>query len=99
MKILNQRFREVDLDAPMDPEAMYARMLLAVMTTQVSEARRAARELRSWILHDGPPPDGYNPVHVLIRCRDTLDWCDRMQAGPERADESDPSRPALDCGR
>ena len=97
MKIAIPSMRAVilDINAPMDPDAMFARMRLAVQTCQILEAKREAERLRSWLLHEGPTPFGMHPVHALIRCRDVLDWVDLMLHGSDPA----PAGSVEDCER
>lgn len=91
--------RPINVDAPMDPDAMLARLRLAMMRQDCAGITAAAHELRGWISHGGPAPTGVNQMHALIACRDALEWVDQQQQGQSRANEQDAGNPALDCGR
>jgi hypothetical protein len=91
--------REINLDSPLDPDAMWARMRLARMQGNAEAASRAAWDLRGWILHNSPPPTGMLSTNVLIACRDVLDWADSLTLGPATEAKGLTGNPILDCGR
>jgi hypothetical protein len=73
-------YSEVDLWT--DPDAMWACMVDSTRGCDLLTARAMAVRLWSWMMHEGPPPEGMRAGRVLERCDDIIRWADCMLEEP-----------------